>query len=42
MGASHEWINVAGQQARPEYARDLGVPLTSFEEWAREHLRTAA
>ena len=39
MGASHEWINVAGQPARPEYARDLGIALTSFEEWAREHLR---
>lgn len=39
MGASHEWTNVAGQPARPQYARDLGIPLTSFEEWAREHMR---
>lgn len=38
MGASHEWLNVAGQPARPRYARDLGIPLTSFEEWARRNL----
>ncbi|MFE2845057.1 NmrA family NAD(P)-binding protein [Streptomyces scopuliridis] len=38
MGAGHEWMNVAGQPARPEYARDLGIPLTSFEEWAQEHM----
>ncbi|MEO3793388.1 NmrA family NAD(P)-binding protein [Nonomuraea sp. B10E15] len=38
MGASHEWMNVAGQPARPQYARDLGLPLTGFEEWARRHL----
>ncbi|MFI6172317.1 NmrA family NAD(P)-binding protein [Nocardia sp. NPDC051052] len=37
-GAAHEWMNVAGQPARPQYARDLGIPLTSFEEWAREHM----
>ncbi|MFE2747435.1 NmrA/HSCARG family protein [Streptomyces scopuliridis] len=42
MGAGHEWMNVAGQPARPEYARDLGIPLTSFEEWAQEHMRAAA
>ncbi|MFC4030008.1 NmrA family NAD(P)-binding protein [Streptomyces polygonati] len=42
MGASHEWMNVAGQPARPEYARDLGIPLTTFEEWARDHLRATA
>ncbi|WP_181787776.1 NmrA family NAD(P)-binding protein, partial [Streptomyces phytophilus] len=39
MGASHEWLNVAGQPGRPEYARDLGIPLTTFEQWARDHLR---
>jgi uncharacterized protein YbjT (DUF2867 family) len=38
MGATHESLNVAGQPARPEYARALGIPLTSFEEWAREHM----
>ncbi|MEU7371369.1 NmrA family NAD(P)-binding protein [Streptomyces hygroscopicus] len=42
MGASHEWLNVVGQPARPQYARDLGLTLTSFETWARKHLRAAA
>lgn len=42
MGASHERMNVVGQPARPEYARSLGIPLTSFEEWAQEHLRATA
>jgi len=42
MGATHEWMNVAGQPARPEFARELGIPLTSFDAWAHEHLRPAA
>ncbi|RKT54676.1 NmrA/HSCARG family protein [Saccharothrix australiensis] len=42
MGSSHEWLDAAGQPARPEHARDLGLPLTGFEEWAWEHLRAAA
>jgi hypothetical protein len=42
MGASHEWLNVAGQPARPEFARALGLPLTSFEEWTRAHFRATA
>ncbi|MDJ1133944.1 NmrA/HSCARG family protein [Streptomyces iconiensis] len=42
MGASHQWLNVAGQPARPQYARDLGIPLTSFENWALEHMRADA
>ncbi|MEU5846178.1 NmrA family NAD(P)-binding protein [Saccharopolyspora shandongensis] len=42
MGASHEWLNVAGQPGRPEYARDLGIPLTGFEQWAHEHMRADA
>ncbi|MEW1692139.1 NmrA/HSCARG family protein [Streptomyces sp. NPDC091265] len=42
MGASHERINVAGQPARPEYARALGIPLTGFAQWARENLRATA
>lgn len=42
MGASHEWLNVAGQPGRPRYARDLGIPLTSFDAWARDHLPTDA
>jgi hypothetical protein len=41
MGVSHGWMNVAGQPARPQYAEDLGLPLTSFEEWAQRHLRPA-
>ncbi|GGK84555.1 NmrA family NAD(P)-binding protein [Streptomyces flaveus] len=40
--ASYEWLNVAGQPARPQYARDLGIPLTSFEAWAQEHMRPTA
>ncbi|MFV2175857.1 NmrA family NAD(P)-binding protein [Actinomadura sp. LOL_016] len=42
MGAGHEWLNVAEQPGRPQYARALGIPLTSFEEWAREHMRADA
>lgn len=42
MGASHEWLNVVGQPARPEYARSLGLPLTGFEEWARKYMRATA
>ncbi|MEV0085399.1 NmrA family NAD(P)-binding protein [Saccharopolyspora sp. NPDC050642] len=42
MGASHEWLNVAGQPGRPEYARNLGIPLTGFERWAHEHMRADA
>ncbi|MFC9872624.1 NmrA family NAD(P)-binding protein [Nocardia salmonicida] len=42
MGASHEWLNVAGQPGRPQYARDLGIALTSFEEWAQQHMRADA
>ncbi|WP_169980005.1 NmrA family NAD(P)-binding protein [Microbispora sp. H10836] len=40
--AAHEFINVVGQPARPEYARALGIPLTTFEDWAHEHLRAVA
>ncbi|HEY2061656.1 MAG TPA: NmrA family NAD(P)-binding protein [Amycolatopsis sp.] len=42
MGASHEWLNVVGQPARPQFATDLGLPLTSFETWARQHMRADA
>ncbi|MGW1835714.1 NmrA family NAD(P)-binding protein [Streptomyces sp. NPDC002067] len=41
-GASHEWLNVAGQPGRPRFARDLGIPLTSFETWARRHMSPTA
>ncbi|MFE3203105.1 NmrA family NAD(P)-binding protein [Embleya sp. NPDC059237] len=42
MGATHEFIQVVGQPARPRFARALGIEPTGFEEWAHEHLRTAA
>ncbi|MDQ1037069.1 uncharacterized protein YbjT (DUF2867 family) [Streptomyces sp. V3I8] len=42
MGASHDRLNVTGQPARPQYAREFGIPLTTFEEWTRQHLRLAA
>ncbi|WP_030671411.1 NmrA/HSCARG family protein [Streptomyces sp. NRRL B-1347] len=42
MAATHAWLNTADQPARPQYARDLGIPLTGFDAWAREHLRTRA
>ncbi|GAB3680223.1 NmrA family NAD(P)-binding protein [Saccharopolyspora tripterygii] len=41
MGASHAWLNVAGQPGRPAHARALGIPLTSFEAWAHEHMSDA-
>ncbi|MEV6930127.1 NmrA family NAD(P)-binding protein [Dactylosporangium sp. NPDC051485] len=40
-GLPMELMNVAGQPARPEFARALGIRLSSFEEWAREHLAPA-
>ncbi|WP_243791681.1 NmrA family NAD(P)-binding protein [Saccharopolyspora gloriosae] len=42
MGASHEYLNVIGQPARPEFATELGLPTTTFEQWAAEHLPSAA
>lgn len=41
MGASHAFMNVQGQPARPEYARALGIPLTTFGVWAHQHMRTS-
>ncbi|MEU1293229.1 NmrA family NAD(P)-binding protein [Streptomyces sp. NPDC005840] len=38
MGASHAFMDEVGQPARPRFARELGIELTSFEEWAREEL----
>ncbi|MGW5676100.1 NmrA family NAD(P)-binding protein [Streptomyces sp. NPDC003860] len=38
LATAQEWQNVVGQPARPQYARELGVPLTRFEDWARKHL----
>ncbi|MFJ6076361.1 NmrA family NAD(P)-binding protein [Streptomyces sp. NPDC093065] len=40
--AGHEFFNVVGQPARPEFARDLGITLTTFEEWARGHMTAAS
>ncbi|MET0237888.1 MAG: NmrA/HSCARG family protein [Kibdelosporangium sp.] len=42
MGASHEWLNATGQPGRPQYAKDLGIPLTSFDTWAQQHMRADA
>ncbi|MFQ6396884.1 NmrA/HSCARG family protein [Nocardia sp. KC 131] len=42
FGVALEWLNVAGQPGRPRYARDLGIPLTSFEKWAQQHMRASA
>ncbi|MER5880075.1 NmrA family NAD(P)-binding protein [Streptomyces sp. NPDC001910] len=39
MGFGQAHINDHPQPARPGFARDLGLPLTSFEVWARDHLR---
>jgi uncharacterized protein YbjT (DUF2867 family) len=38
MGAGHEWMNAVPQPGRPEYARALGLPLTSFDAWAQENM----
>ncbi|MEU1242984.1 hypothetical protein ABZ388_21740 [Micromonospora parva] len=32
-------MNAIGQPARPEHARALGIPLTTFAEWTRQYLR---
>ena len=37
----HDWQNEVGHPARPEFARALGIPLTSFAEWTERHLTTA-
>jgi uncharacterized protein YbjT (DUF2867 family) len=42
MGASHERLNVTGMPARPEYARELGIALTSFDAWAQQHMHPDA
>lgn len=38
MGAGHGRLNETGMEGRPEYARELGLPLTGFETWARANL----
>lgn len=42
MGASHERLNVTGMPARPEYARELGIALTTFDAWAQQHMHPNA
>lgn len=42
MGATHAFMEVVGQPARPRFARALGIDLTSFEDWAYERLRAVA
>lgn len=42
MGATHDWLNVAGMPGRPDHARALGIPVTSFADWAAEHMRADA
>ncbi|QFZ17691.1 NmrA/HSCARG family protein [Saccharothrix syringae] len=42
MGASHEWLNVAGQPARPHHAAEFGIRLTGFGAWAEERVRADA
>ncbi|SMC90755.1 NmrA/HSCARG family protein [Lentzea albidocapillata] len=42
MGVVHEWMNANGMAGRPQYARDLGIPLTGFAEWARDRMRAEA
>ncbi|MFJ3899835.1 NmrA family NAD(P)-binding protein [Streptomyces sp. NPDC090083] len=42
MGATHAFMDAVGQPARPQFAQARGIELTSFEEWAHEHLRPVA
>src|SRR3954469_18254343 len=34
----HEWQTEVGHPAHPDFARALGIPLTSFAQWAESHL----
>ncbi|MFH9656802.1 NmrA family NAD(P)-binding protein [Streptomyces sp. NPDC017248] len=40
-GAGHDWNNLVAPSAHPEYARTLGIPLTTFADWAHTHLTAA-
>ncbi|MFD3486735.1 NmrA/HSCARG family protein [Streptomyces sp. NPDC058665] len=42
MGFGQSHINEHPQPARPEFARDLGLSLTTFEVWAQERLAPEA
>lgn len=37
-GAGHAWTDTVSHPARPEFARRLDIPLTTFAAWARTHL----
>lgn len=37
--AAHDFLNISHKPGRPQDAVDLGIAVTSFETWAREHLR---
>ncbi|MEU3700726.1 NmrA family NAD(P)-binding protein [Streptomyces anulatus] len=41
-GAGHLWSNAITQPARPEFATELGIPVTSFADWAHRNLTTEA
>lgn len=41
-GIGLDWMNVAVQPARPQYARALGISVTSFADWSRRHLPESA
>lgn len=38
MGFGQSQLNEFPQPARPEYARELGIPLTSFRSWVRDRV----
>ena len=42
MGFGQSHLNEHPQPALPQLARDLGLPTTTLEVWARKHLRAAA
>ncbi|MFI1825159.1 NmrA family NAD(P)-binding protein [Streptomyces sp. NPDC020412] len=42
LAPAQAWQNAFDPPAHPQYARELGIPLTRFEDWARRHLSPAA
>ncbi|MFE7431960.1 NmrA family NAD(P)-binding protein [Streptomyces tendae] len=42
MGFGQASLNEHPQPALPQFARDLGIPLTPFRNWARTHLPASA
>ncbi|WP_405187928.1 NmrA family NAD(P)-binding protein [Streptomyces anulatus] len=41
-GAGHLWSNAITQPARPEFATELGIAVTSFADWAHRNLTAEA